>query len=112
MTAKSKISQVASTQPGVKNVNYTLREMFGISQLKENLESGSEKVFRLQSQMSNPKMASSGKFADSALDITQWKDELDNKYLQKTSYTITKQGLVTQQKDFVIETPIDINETI
>ena len=93
---KTKDSQILDIKPEVKGINFTLRDMLGIPHQfeRDNAGSGHENVFKMQSQMSDPKMLSSSKFGDSMINIGKWKEVLDNKFLQKTQFYITKNGLV------------------
>ena len=87
------------------NLNNTLKQMLGITfGSKEN-----QSTDKLSSQVSN---LITRKFGESAIDHTQLSNEFESKYLQKLSYIISKKGMVTHEKDFLIQKPVSINEAI
>ena len=85
--------------------------MLGSTENLENI-SGLENLFKMQSNLSNAKMMSTGKLEDDHLSIIKWNDRLlENRYLQKTSYQIIS-GMLTQKENYVIEAPQDIESSI
>ena len=110
-TQGNRVGQVVSSKSEVKVLNRTFKEMLGSRENLENV-SGLENLFKMQSNLSNHKMMSTGKLGEDGLSIINWNDSLlENRYLQKTSYQI-KSGMVTQKKDYVIEAPQDIESSI
>lgn len=69
------------------SLNYTLKQMLGISVNDVNSVHDSQNQFKVQGKMSN---LSSGKIGDSAISLAELHDAFDNKYVQKTSYQISK----------------------
>ena len=104
-------NQIITKHTSVKTLNKTFKEMLGSSENLDNV-SGLDNLFKMQSNLSNAKMMSTGKLEEDHLSIIKWNDALlENRYLQKTSYQI-KSGMLTQKEDYVIEAPQDIESSI
>jgi hypothetical protein len=72
----------------VYNLNSTLKKMLGFKQNDFKSEACTDR------QPFDGKWSVS-KFGDSDIDLSQMSYEFENKYLQKTGYTISKLGVVT-----------------